>query len=140
MAFLILLAGFGLWLTASSYAGLIAFTVVMGVGYGSLVAMLSAVAASIFSTEGLGELLGVLYTSLGVASLIGPPLAGALVDRTHNFTCMASPVAFVASFAALIAVTCRPLAPFAPQFCSRARQKRITAGRRQRHLRETFLE
>jgi hypothetical protein len=30
-------------------------------------------------------LLGILFTGLGVASLIGPPAAGTLVDYTHDF-------------------------------------------------------
>jgi len=109
IAILMLLISFGIWLSAHSYAGLVAFTLVMGVGYGGTVAMTPVVAASMFGTEGLGELLGFLYTSLGVACMIGPPWAGVLVDHTNNYKW---PVvtAIVASFFALVVAMRRPAA------------------------------
>lgn len=85
VAYLILVVSFGLWLAAHSYASLVAFGLVMGVGYGGLAAMSPAVAANFFGIEGLGELLGILFTSFGVACLLGPPLAGVLVDYTHDY-------------------------------------------------------
>jgi MFS family permease len=99
-SFLILPASFALWLTAHSYASLVAFGLVMGVGYGGIAAMAPAVAANIFGIEGLGELLGILFTGFGVACLVGPPLAGVLVDHTHDYKW---PV-FVAACAAVIAL------------------------------------
>ncbi len=95
-----LLVSFALWLTAHSYASLVAFGLVMGVGYGGLAAMAPAVAANIFGVEGLGELLGILFTGFGVACLVGPPLAGLLVDRTLDYHW---PV-FVAACAAVLAL------------------------------------
>jgi MFS family permease len=100
VAYGILLVSFGLWLTAHSYASLVAFGLMMGVGYGGIAAMAPAVTANIFSIEGLGELLGILFTGFGVACLIGPPVAGALVDYTHDYHW---PV-FVAAGAAVFAV------------------------------------
>lgn len=85
ISYAILLAGFGFWLTAHSYSSLILFALVMGTGYGGIAAMIPAVAASLFGTDNLGELLGVLFTGLGAACLVGPPLAGALVDYTHDY-------------------------------------------------------
>jgi len=100
VAYVLLLVSFGLWLAAHSYAWLVAFGLVMGVGYGGLAAMTPAVAAHIFGIEGLGELLGILFTGWGVACVVGPPLAGVLVDYTHDYKW---PV-FVAAAAALLAV------------------------------------
>ena len=60
----------------------------------------AAVAANIFGVEGLGELLGILFTGFGVACLVGPPLAGFLVDRTLDYHW---PV-FVAACAAVLAL------------------------------------
>jgi MFS family permease len=57
----------------------------MGVGYGGIAAMAPAVAANLFGVEGLGELLGILFTGFGAACLAGPPLAGAMIDHTHDF-------------------------------------------------------
>ena len=85
VSFLILLVSFALWMTATTYAWLIAFGLVMGVGYGGMAAMAPAVAADIFGVEGLGELLGIFFTGFGVACLFGPPLAGFLADYTHDY-------------------------------------------------------
>jgi MFS family permease len=85
VSFAILLASFALWVTARSYPSLVLFGLVMGVGYGGIAAMAPAVAAAIFGIEGLGELLGILFTGFGVACIIGPPLAGFLADYTHDY-------------------------------------------------------
>jgi len=84
-AFFILLLGNVVWFAAHSYAVLVVFGVVMGVGYGGIAAMAPAVAADLFGVEGLGELLGILFTGFGVACLVGPPLGGTLIDYTHDF-------------------------------------------------------
>jgi len=81
----ILLAACIIWVMSHSYVSLIAFALAMGVGYGANAAMTPAVAAAKFGIEGLGRLLGWLYTSFGVACIVGPPLAGALADITHDY-------------------------------------------------------
>ncbi len=100
VAYLFLLISFALWLTANSYTELVIFALVMGVGYGGIAAMSPAVAASLFGIEGLGELLGILFTGFGLACLVGPPVAGILVDRLHDYK---FPV-FVAAAAAALGV------------------------------------
>ena len=97
-AYWILLISFGIWLKTTTYPELIAFALLMGIGYGGIAAMAPAVAASVFGIEGLGELLGILFTSFGIACLAGPPAAGLLVDHFHNYKW---PV-FVAAIAAVI--------------------------------------
>lgn len=85
LSYAILMLSFGLWLMADAYASLVVFGIVMGVGYGGIAAMAPAVTAEVFGIEGLGELLGILFTGFGTACIVGPPLAGVMVDRTHNF-------------------------------------------------------
>ena len=99
-AYVILLGSFGLWLMAHSYTPLVLFGLVMGVGYGGIAAMAPAVAASFFGVEGLGELLGILFTGFGIACLVGPPMAGVLVDYTLDYKW---PV-FVAAAAGILAL------------------------------------
>lgn len=99
-AYAVLLASFGFWLMAHAYPELAAFSWVMGVGYGGIAAMAPAVLASLFGVNGLGEMLGISFTALGAACLVGPPLAGLLVDYTHDFKW---PV-FVAAGAAVLAM------------------------------------
>lgn len=80
-SFATLSASFLLWLGAGDrYWVLVAFALVMGVGYGGFIALAPAVAATLFGTTGLGGILGALYTAAGVGGLIGPPLAGAVID------------------------------------------------------------
>ncbi len=99
-AFALLLLSVPLWFVAHAYTPLVLFAIVMGVGYGGIAAMAPAVAASLFGVEALGELLGILFTGFGVACLIGPPLAGMLVDYTLDFKW---PI-FVAAGAAILAM------------------------------------
>ncbi|MFV0308081.1 MAG: MFS transporter [Desertimonas sp.] len=80
-SFAMLSASFGLWLAAGDrYWVLVLFALVMGVGYGGFIALAPAVAAGLFGTTGLGGILGALYTAAGFGGLIGPPLAGAVID------------------------------------------------------------
>ncbi len=90
-----------IWLNVSSHAGLVLFAIVLGIGYGGVAALTPAVAISMFGIAGLGELLGFLLTAYGCASVIGPPLAGYLVDRTGNYDAAVwyATFAAVASFA-----------------------------------------
>src|SRR3712207_434499 len=79
-------ASFALWgLGGGGYGVLVAFAVVLGVGYGGFVALGPAVVAERFGTTRLGGLLGVLYTSAGIGSAVGAPLAGAAVDATGSY-------------------------------------------------------
>lgn len=80
----IFLVACAVWFMSHSYAPLIVFALLMGAGYGANAAMTPSVAASKFGIEGLGSLLGWLYTSFGLGCIVGPPLAGFLVDRTHD--------------------------------------------------------
>jgi len=81
----ILLLGCSIWLVSHDYPTLVIFALVLGVGYGGIAAMTPAVAAARFGIEGLGELLGLLMTAFGVACLVGPPAAGIMADRTHDY-------------------------------------------------------
>lgn len=82
ISFAIMTASFLIWLTAGdSYAHLVAFTIVMGVAYGGFIALAPAVTAGLFGTVGLGAVLGALYTAAAVGGLVGPPIAGAVIDH-----------------------------------------------------------
>lgn len=79
---LVLAASYLIWLTAADrYIQLVLFAVVLGVAYGGFIALSPVVAARLFGTVGLGGMLGALYTAAGFGGLIGPPIAGAIIDR-----------------------------------------------------------
>ncbi|MGH8013280.1 MAG: MCT family MFS transporter [Candidatus Binataceae bacterium] len=77
---------FSLWLFGHSYAPLVAFALLMGASYGGAVTLTPAVLAELFGTQGLGLLLGTLYTSSALGTLLGPPFAGAIIDHTGSYT------------------------------------------------------
>jgi MFS family permease len=103
-------ASFGLWLIAGpSYAALIAFAVVLGVGYGGFVALAPAVVAARFGVANLGSLLGVLYTGPGLGSAVGPPAAGAIIDAAGYTPAIAASLAIgLVSFATMLPVALEP--------------------------------
>ena len=82
LSFFMLAASFLIWLYADGdFSQLVIFTVVLGIGYGGFIALSPAVAAYMFGPIGLGGVLGALYTSAAFGGLLGPPLAGELIDR-----------------------------------------------------------
>ncbi len=86
LCFVAMAASFTIWLTATEYPWLVVFAIVFGVGYGGFIALNPAVVAEAFGVVGLGAIVGVLYTSAGIGSLIGPPLAGLVIDATGTYT------------------------------------------------------
>jgi MFS family permease len=98
---------FVVWLIAgSSYALLVLFVLVLGVGYGGFVALGPIVIADRMGVAGLGSILGLLYTAPGLGGLIGPPAAGWLIDTSDSYrwaigACIAACVASVALLAGL---------------------------------------
>jgi len=103
LSFATLTGSFVLWLAAgSSYPLLVAFALLMGVGYGGFIALAPAVVAALFGTVGLGAILGALYTAAGIGGLIGPPAAGVLIDRTSYGTTIIVAMALFASATAVL--------------------------------------
>jgi MFS family permease len=86
LCFVAMAASFTIWLVASDYPWLVVFALLFGVGYGGFIALNPAVVAEAFGVVGLGAVVGILYTSAGIGSLIGPPLAGAVIDATGTYT------------------------------------------------------
>lgn len=80
--FLLQALSYAIWLGAHSYVTLVIFALVIGTGYGGYVALAPAVLAEFFGTGNLGALVGALYTSNAFGTLIGPPLAGFIIDHT----------------------------------------------------------
>ena len=80
-SYLLMAASHGLWLVSGDRFWVrVAYAFVLGVAYGGFIALSPAVVALRFGLEGLGGVLGTLYTSAAVGSLAGPPIAGVLID------------------------------------------------------------
>jgi len=74
------------WLASGSFLLLVVFAVFLGFNYGGYIALSPLVAAELFGPSGLGGILGAMYTAAGFGSLIGPPLAGYMIDVTGTYT------------------------------------------------------
>ncbi|HZT65326.1 MAG TPA: MFS transporter [Acidimicrobiales bacterium] len=83
--FVVLGGSFLFWLVGRSALWLIVFALVFGLGYGGFIALSPAVAAELFGVRGLGGVLGVLYSGAGLGALVGPPLAGLVIDVTGSY-------------------------------------------------------
>lgn len=85
--FIIVALSFLIWLFAShSFTLLMIFAVMLGSGYGGFIVLSPAVAVEIFGLVGLGTILGATYTAAGIGGLLGPTLAGYLIDKTGSFS------------------------------------------------------
>jgi MFS family permease len=76
---------YALWIVNTGYVWLLVFALAMGGAYGGVVALAPAVVAELFGVQGLGAMLGTLYTSSAISALVGPPLAGLVIDRSGSY-------------------------------------------------------
>jgi MFS family permease len=81
-----LAAMFAWWLVSDSVWELAIFTFLFGACYGGFVALMPAVTADYFSGRNIIGIIGALYTSVAVGTLIGPTLAGLLYDLQQSYT------------------------------------------------------
>ncbi|MEM7092251.1 MAG: MFS transporter [Actinomycetota bacterium] len=80
-SFLVMAAAQALWLAGGSvYAILVVFAIIFGTSYGGFIALAPAVATDRFGLQGLGGVLGTWYTAAAFGALLGPFIAGSLLD------------------------------------------------------------
>jgi hypothetical protein len=58
-----------------SFAWLVVFAAMLGLGYGLRIALMPAVLIELLGVRNLGAILGVFFTASGVSAILGPPLA-----------------------------------------------------------------
>jgi MFS family permease len=78
-------ASYVLWLMSGAYAWLVAFSAILGVAYGVRIALMPGVLIEFFGLQNLGALLGIFFTGSAVSAVLGPLLAGFIVDHTPGF-------------------------------------------------------
>lgn len=57
----------------------------LGLAYGIRIALVPTVLIEFCGLQNLGALLGVFFTATGIASVIGPLLAGYIIDYTGSY-------------------------------------------------------
>lgn len=74
------------WIFAQGFFALAVFALAFGLFYGGFVALIPAVTADLFGLRAMSSVLGVLYTSVALGTLLGPTLAGWVFDSTGSYT------------------------------------------------------
>ena len=109
--FLLLSASFVIgFFAGSSYTALIAFVLVLGIGYGGFVALSTVVLAERLGVIGLGSIMGLFYTTQGVGGLVGPPVAGYLIDQFNSYRAVIAGCVVLTTLAWLL-LRCLPMTP-----------------------------
>jgi MFS family permease len=83
--FLGMAVSLAVWAVAVQAWSLAGFAFAFGVFYGGWVALLPAVVMDYFGPRNVSSIIGMLYTSVGIGTLIGPSAAGYIFDATHSY-------------------------------------------------------
>ncbi|GGB60395.1 MFS transporter [Tistrella bauzanensis] len=94
------------WAVAGGLASLAVFALLYGVFYGGWVAVLPAVVMDSFGSRNVSGLIGILYTSVALGTLIGPTAAGYVYDISHSY--LVPILASVAVNLVAAAIVCLP--------------------------------
>ncbi len=79
-------ASLPIWAISTAFWPLAVFAFVFGVAYGGWVALLPSVVMDYFGGRNVSGIIGVLYTSAGIGTLVGPTAAGFAFDLSHSYT------------------------------------------------------
>jgi MFS family permease len=75
-----------IWVVSTTFWPLAIFAFVFGTAYGGWVALLPSVVMDYFGGRNVSGIIGVLYTSAGIGTLIGPSAAGFAFDMSGSYT------------------------------------------------------
>lgn len=74
-----------IWLMLPGYGWLVVFAVALGLAYGVRIALVPSVLIEFCGMQNLGAILGAFFTATGLAAVIGPLLAGYVVDASGSY-------------------------------------------------------
>ena len=94
---------FAWWIVASNVWQIAIFAFIFGACYGGYVAILPAVTADYFSGPNISGIIGMVYTSVAVGNLLGPPIAGFIFDLHQSYTIPILASSITSLFAAVCA-------------------------------------
>jgi len=97
-----------LWIASTSPWALATFALLFGTFYGGFVAIAPALAADLFGARHVSGIIGVLYSSVGFGTLVGPPLAGLAFDLTRSYAIPIWCSVALTALAALLTATLEP--------------------------------
>ncbi|HLP69313.1 MAG TPA: MFS transporter [Rhizobium sp.] len=73
------------WALGTTPLLLVIFALTFGLFYGGWVAILPAVVADLFGSRSVGGIIGILYTSVAIGTLIGPSSVGFIYDISQSY-------------------------------------------------------
>jgi MFS transporter, OFA family, oxalate/formate antiporter len=76
----------GMWAISTGPWALGVFAFTYGVIYGGWVALLPALVTDYFGGRNVSGIIGILYSSVAIGTLIGPAAAGYAFDMSHSYT------------------------------------------------------
>ena len=79
-------AALAVWAASTGFPALAGFALLFGLFYGGWVAIMPPVVTDLFGNRQVGGIIGVLYTSVAVGTLLGPTAAGYLFDASGSYT------------------------------------------------------
>jgi MFS family permease len=101
-------ASLAVWMVAAGFWLLGAFALLFGSFYGGWVAILPAVVTDYFGGRNVSGIIGILYTSVAIGTLVGPSAAGFVFDIRHSYTLpIAASIAANVIAAVIAAITAR---------------------------------
>jgi MFS family permease len=105
-------ASLAVWAAAGGFWSLAIFALAFGIFYGGWVAVLPAVVSDHFGGRNVSGIIGVLYTSVAIGTLVGPSAAGFAFDVSHSYLLpIAASVAANLVAAAIALATSRTVSP-----------------------------
>ncbi len=84
-------------------------TALAGIGYGALLSLFPSVVADYYGVKNFGGNYGVLYTAWGVSGIIGPIIAGIVVDSTGTYDLAYMISAGLLAVALVLALITKPI-------------------------------
>src|SRR5262249_4608320 len=84
--YLVMALALVIWLASTSCWPLALFGFIFGTAYGGWVALLPPVTMDAFGGRNISGVIGILYTSAGIGTLLGPSAAGFAYDLSHSYT------------------------------------------------------
>lgn len=76
---------FFFWMLSPGLWMLLVFALLFGTFYGGFVALAPAVTVDYFGTRSAGAIIGLIYSSVAVGTLLGPPFAGYVYDEFGSY-------------------------------------------------------
>jgi MFS family permease len=84
--YLVMACSLVIWLASTTFWPLALFGFIFGSAYGGWVALLPPVVMEYFGARNISGVIGILYTSAGIGTLLGPSAAGFAFDLRHSYT------------------------------------------------------